>query len=568
MAPPSRHRRRQSTATTAASPATTGSPKRSAATAAATASSPSTKPKATPTARRSPAAPASPKKAKRHSAVQRKGAAKNGGAADAAEEPHGAVTWAEVRDAQDTVQRRLWKGEGGKGQLNVEEAAGNTDVGDADDVGDASDASHAAERAAAAARLRAILRGCVVGGESNSVLIVGPRGSGKSHLVRTELAQLATEPEAAARGFQVVYVSGLVHADDAAAIRHVAHALAPEATAAAEAATASAASNASGAAESAPQASGLSSASAAETARALQAALRAGGREHSRCLVVVVDEFDLYAHQQQQAFLYALLDHVQSGAAPLAVVGLTCRLDTTALLEKRVLSRFSHQQIHLFRGWSLAAYVRAFGHMLRLPPRFAPKHLAHRWNDAVDEALENATLQRELRALYDISRANLRPLQQLAHLVAARTTPERPCPSAQDVFAVRLAQAQDTKVALLLSASALELCLVIALNNLAHRGRLTPNFEMVYEAYRSFANSLQRDNFDFYSRPVALKAFEHLCDMELVKPAEGRGTHMGDAHRPMRLMLADDQVLEVLDKCATLSTRVKLWGKHHGLLSA
>ena len=44
--------------------------------------------------------------------------------------------------------------------------------------------------------------------------------------------------------------------------------------------------------------------------------------------------------------------------------------------------------------------------------------------------------------------------------------------------------------------------------------------------------------------------------------------HVGDAHRPMRLMLSDDQVMEVLDKCSSLSTRVKLWGKHHGLLSA
>jgi len=34
--------------------------------------------------------------------------------------------------------------------------------------------------------------------------------------------------------------------------------------------------------------------------------------------------------------------------APICVVGLTCRLDVTELLEKRVKSRFSHRQIFLF----------------------------------------------------------------------------------------------------------------------------------------------------------------------------------------------------------------------------
>ena len=36
--------------------------------------------------------------------------------------------------------------------------------------------------------------------------------------------------------------------------------------------------------------------------------------------------------------------------APICVVGLTCRLDVTELLEKRVKSRFSHRQIFLFSG--------------------------------------------------------------------------------------------------------------------------------------------------------------------------------------------------------------------------
>lgn len=492
-----------------------------------------------------------------------------------------------VRQLQSTLLTGLWRLAASStpdaAPLHASSAAAASDTTDG-----SQEDREGEEGQKALARLTVLLRGCVVHGESNSILVVGPRGSGKSRLVRRALDTLAAEPEAARRGYLVVHVSGLVHVDDVTAIRHVARALDPAADGAAPAKAAAAealpranlskkqrrkadesAEDMAGAAASAtaPAASAIEGASAAETARALQVALRAGARENSRCLVVVIDEFDLYAHPHQQAFLYALLDHVQSGTTPMAVVGLTCRLDATALLEKRVLSRFSHQQIHLHREDSLDDYIATFGQMLTVPSDFRPARLAQEWNQAVRQALENSSLQAELRTLYDISRNNLRPLQQLAHLVIARASAAQPRPNLQNVYAERVAQAQDTKVAMLLSASALELCLVIALNNLAHRGRLTPNFEMIYDTYRLFANSLQRDNFDFYSRPVALKAFEHLCDMELVRPAEGAAGHVGDAHRPMRLMLSDDQVMEVLDKCASLSTRVKLWGKHHGLLS-
>jgi origin recognition complex subunit 4 len=66
----------------------------------------------------------------------------------------------------------------------------------------------------------------------------------------------------------------------------------------------------------------------------------------SRPTVVIVDAFDLFALHPRQALLYCLLDTVQScqsgkGNKGLAIIGLTTRVDTIQLLEKRVKSRFS-----------------------------------------------------------------------------------------------------------------------------------------------------------------------------------------------------------------------------------
>lgn len=43
-------------------------------------------------------------------------------------------------------------------------------------------------------------------------------------------------------------------------------------------------------------------------------------------MLFVLDEFDLFAHHKNQTLLYNLFDVSQSAQAPIAVVGITCRL--------------------------------------------------------------------------------------------------------------------------------------------------------------------------------------------------------------------------------------------------
>lgn len=47
-------------------------------------------------------------------------------------------------------------------------------------------------------------------------------------------------------------------------------------------------------------------------------------------MLFVLDELDLFAHHKNQTLLYNLLDVSQSAQAPVAVVGITCRLVGTS----------------------------------------------------------------------------------------------------------------------------------------------------------------------------------------------------------------------------------------------
>jgi origin recognition complex subunit 4 len=70
----------------------------------------------------------------------------------------------------------------------------------------------------------------------------------------------------------------------------------------------------------------------------------------SQPTIVILDGFDLFALHPRQSLLYCLLDTVQSCRASaqskgLAVIGITSRMDTINILEKRVKSRFSGRMI-------------------------------------------------------------------------------------------------------------------------------------------------------------------------------------------------------------------------------
>ncbi len=76
----------------------------------------------------------------------------------------------------------------------------------------------------------------------------------------------------------------------------------------------------------------------------------------SKSIVFVIDEFDLFATHARQTLLYNLFDIAQARKAPIAVLGLTTRIDVVESLEKRVKSRFSHRYVYLSLPKSLPAY--------------------------------------------------------------------------------------------------------------------------------------------------------------------------------------------------------------------
>uniref|UniRef100_A0A668AMB6 Origin recognition complex subunit 4 n=1 Tax=Myripristis murdjan TaxID=586833 RepID=A0A668AMB6_9TELE len=379
-----------------------------------------------------------------------------------------------------------------------------------------------------------LLRRTAVHGESNSVLIVGPRGAGKTTLLNCALRELLEEKEVK-RNLLQVYLNGLLQTDDKIALKEITRQLSLE--------------NVVG-----DKVFG----SFAENLAFLLEALKKGDRSSSRPVLFVLDEFDLFAHHRNQTLLYNLLDVSQSAQTPVAVVGLTCRLDVLELLEKRVKSRFSHRQIHLLSGMTFPQYLQRVQTQLRLPDGFPDARFSHEWNGSVQTLCEDKSVEEVLQRHFNSSK-DFRSLHMLLMLSVSRVSTANPAIRPADLLEASRMCSADPKANILHGLSILELCLIIAMKHLNDIYDGEPfNLQMVHNEFKKF---LQRKSHSIYNfeQPVIMKAFEHLQQLELIRPVDASAAKTQREYQLMRLMLDQSQIMEALQKYPQCPTDVKQW---------
>lgn len=204
-----------------------------------------------------------------------------------------------------------------------------------------------------------LLSGTVERGEGNSCLLLGPRGTGKSmvsllsfSLGGSKLSQMLERALSKVSSGDsppiIIRLSGWVQQNDRLAMREIARQLREQTGASFLSAEDEEQQTPNDDDEPNPfiDAPTDNSETFAEPSSTHLPALIAVLPTLSRASVIILEGFDLFALHARQALLYCLLDTAQScragaGSKGLAVVGLTTRIDTINLLEKRVKSRFS-----------------------------------------------------------------------------------------------------------------------------------------------------------------------------------------------------------------------------------
>ncbi|XP_054159685.1 origin recognition complex subunit 4-like [Oppia nitens] len=154
--------------------------------------------------------------------------------------------------------------------------------------------------------LTKIVNNTITTGESNSVLICGDPGSGKTKLVETYLQSIKFND------ISIIRLNGFINSNDLSTIRLIGRHF------------------------------GIN----ANTISDIMSSLKEICKENPLFRAfIILDRFDIFC-RRNQTLLYNLFDLLQNSQS-ICVIGMTTRLDSIDLLEKRVKSRLNQRIIHL-----------------------------------------------------------------------------------------------------------------------------------------------------------------------------------------------------------------------------
>lgn len=300
----------------------------------------------------------------------------------------------------------------------------------------------------------------------------------------------------------------------------------------------------------------------------------------SKSVIFVIDEFDLFATHARQTLLYNLFDIAQARKAPIAVLGLTNKIDVVETLEKRVKSRFSHRYVYM----SLPKTFREYWEVCRQglfvddeDAKFEGLDISLKghaqfhdyWTKKIEQLYQEQPFKDLLEYHYYSTKsvpafltscvlplANLSPTNLTLRLSLAHGA----------VFAT---DPPDSKLHLLESLSDLDLSLLISaarLDIVAHTD--TVNFAMAYDEYTTLIGRQRVQSSTsgmlalgggvrVWGRGVAEMAWERLVSLGLLLPT-GMGVRHGGIESRMWKV---DVTLEEIPVAVKLNTVLARWCK-------
>lgn len=200
--------------------------------------------------------------------------------------------------------------------------------------------------------VRNILEKTVTQGERHSLLLVGPRSSGKSTIVKKSLKYLT---EKYPQDFLAIHLNSVIHSDDSAAVREIARQL--------DLTTRRNIENKGAHFTASQLETTIERKSIHETFSNILNVLNISlenvedsGTKHTP-LVFIIDEFEKFTSNYKQTLLYNLLDMSQNSDVPITVIGLTTKINARDNMEKRVNSRFSQRILTILPTVKFADYV-------------------------------------------------------------------------------------------------------------------------------------------------------------------------------------------------------------------
>ncbi|KAH9049591.1 origin recognition complex subunit 4 C-terminus-domain-containing protein [Lactarius hengduanensis] len=330
-------------------------------------------------------------------------------------------------------------------------------------------------------QLKALFTGTLERGEGNSCLLIGPRGSGKSRLLDEALASLPSQPI-------IIRLSGHVQHNDRLALREIARQLSTQTGRSFDIEVTDMDDESQRAADASDHAVPLPPPTYLPTLISALPTL-------ARPTVLILEAFDLFAIHGRQALLYCLLDTAQScragkGSKGIAVIGVTTRVDTINLLEKRVKSRFSGRMLRTAGPSTLDDWMSIARNALTAKSSPSNEEWEAWWAAAVEKFLDDRSVQAALSDTYDLTK-DVRILNRILMDLVLNLSPTSPLPNASRLSDAIASQRFPAPFPFLSDISYPAACLLIASVHADTAGHESITFEMLHDSFQKQVRTSQ-----------------------------------------------------------------------------
>ncbi|KAK8541970.1 hypothetical protein V6N12_014583 [Hibiscus sabdariffa] len=255
-----------------------------------------------------------------------------------------------------------------------------------------------------------------------------------------------------------------------------------------------------------------------------------------KTIIFVLDEFDFFA-QGKQRLLYSLLDAMQSVNSQSVVIGVSCRLDVDQLLEKRVRSRFSHRKL-LFLSPSKEETERFMEHILSLPVDSSiPHNYTAEFNGRLKKIISDERFKELINTYLSFNFT-------IGHLVRFQAVSYMDLDvgflSLENFKTALSSNQRQPKLECIRDCSILELYMLVCMKRLEVKEHNSYNFFSVMTEYKSIHDSSQTS--DNYAANVCLRAFEHLLQRQLISFIDNKGHNQSVEFRPVKLLISSAEL--------------------------
>ncbi|CAG8532482.1 5630_t:CDS:2 [Diversispora eburnea] len=355
-------------------------------------------------------------------------------------------------------------------------------------------------------------------GESNTCILIGPTGCGKTALLKKALKSLEEIHE---DDFICVYINGLFHTSDILVRQQISRQLGQ-------------------------QIKGLKSDGDAFD-------LLKSGTTGNKSILLIIYNFDMFAKNCSQPFVYNIFNIATSKNCPISVIGITRNVNVFNELAQNILSRNSHCHIDIDRLENIDLFTEVAKLVLNLNEDvIEDREYCKLFNEKIEEMFNQESFKTIIYQIFNTSTDFIRfdklsinsPFLLLDDLKQ----------SVMDL-SVNIER-------VLIGLTQTQLWLLLAVNSLFFRGWTVFNFVMVYEEYTNYMKAYVRKSGSNFRMKIckeylAFIEFEFLQSRKLIQQInEGK---FQQKYNMVKSLLLPEQIIEAVIKNPHCSSAMKDW---------